>query len=365
MKTILAISAAGLIVFGTMGMAQAVMISPQSVVYNSMGEYNADYSPQKMIDHSGLITDFTSGVTELSAYLENTYTGAVSDSYSNAVGSFASNGTTNGYIDFDLGGEYELTTFLLWNDSDYQGINNFQLLVDDDPSFSNPKLLGNFSASYSSGWNIPLQQFTFNKATGRYVRLEIFDIHQVTYAYLGQLAQVAEIAFDATPAVADSDGDGILDANDNCPNVYNPDQANFDDDALGNACDPDDDNDGIPDAQDNCQYDYNPQQYDTDKDGIGDACDTDIDGDNVVDAVDACLDTKLGEAVNQNGCSIEQMCPCDNPWANHGDYVKCVSLKSDDFVANGCITVSEKGYMISDAAASDCGQKDHDNRKNK
>jgi hypothetical protein len=36
---------------------------------------------------------------------------------------------------------------------------------------------------------------------------------------------------------ADSDGDGVLDGNDNCPATYNPDQADCDGDFSGNACD--------------------------------------------------------------------------------------------------------------------------------
>lgn len=36
----------------------------------------------------------------------------------------------------------------------------------------------------------------------------------------------------------DTDGDGINDPLDNCPDVHNPDQANDDGDILGNACDP-------------------------------------------------------------------------------------------------------------------------------
>lgn len=35
----------------------------------------------------------------------------------------------------------------------------------------------------------------------------------------------------------DSDGDGILDQNDNCPQIYNDDQADWDADGIGNACD--------------------------------------------------------------------------------------------------------------------------------
>lgn len=62
----------------------------------------------------------------------------------------------------------------------------------------------------------------------------------------------------ATPG--DFDGDGLLDANDNCRKVANPDQADVDGDGVGDVCD-------------NCQFVANPAQYDPDRDGFGDACD--------------------------------------------------------------------------------------------
>lgn len=80
-------------------------------------------------------------------------------------------------------------------------------------------------------------------------------------------------------AAVDSDGDGVVDSLDNCPNTDNALQADADGDTLGDACDAcvndadnDADGDGVCGDVDNCPSAANDTQADTDGDGIGDAC---------------------------------------------------------------------------------------------
>ena len=71
----------------------------------------------------------------------------------------------------------------------------------------------------------------------------------------------------------DTDGDGRVDPEDNCPSTANADQLDTDGDGAGDACDSDDDNDGVSDSTDNCPLVVNSDQADFDLDGIGDTCD--------------------------------------------------------------------------------------------
>ena len=154
----------------------------------------------------------------------------------------------------------------------------------------------------------------------------------------------------------DHDKDGRLNANDNCPVVANASQGDVDGDALGDACDADIDGDDVLNDVDNCPYVANPDQTDIDGDGIGDVCDDDTDGDGVGDDIDACPGTVLGP-VNLEGCAIDQSCPCDDEWRNHGAYVKCVAHAANGLLEEGVIDELDHEAMVSARAESHCGAK--------
>jgi hypothetical protein len=107
----------------------------------------------------------------------------------------------------------------------------------------------------------------------------------------------------------DKDGDGLADGLDNCPGMFNPQQADSDFDTVGDLCDPDDDNDQSPDEtdcapkdaavhpdaqevcngkDDDCNYIVDEGWQDFDVDGWKDCVDPDDDNDGAVDTAD-CL----------------------------------------------------------------------------
>lgn len=132
----------------------------------------------------------------------------------------------------------------------------------------------------------------------------------------------------------DSDGDGIADGADNCPSMKNLDQLDSNRDGIGDACDgtlaasenttnkpeeaiplPDQDHDGIPDAADNCPAVPNRDQADFDGDHIGDACDPDADGDGVPDKaieegafLDNCPMTPNADQLDANRNGVGDAC---------------------------------------------------------
>ncbi|RSK51409.1 OmpA family protein [Hymenobacter rigui] len=114
----------------------------------------------------------------------------------------------------------------------------------------------------------------------------------------------------------DTDGDGVSDRKDKCPDT--PSGVAVDE----NGCPLDGDKDGVPDYQDQCPTEAGTAAMqgcpDRDGDGVADKDDQcpdqagvaalrgcpDADGDGVADSADKCPDTPKGTQVDANGCPL-------------------------------------------------------------
>ena len=119
------------------------------------------------------------------------------------------------------------------------------------------------------------------------------EISETTSAGLSTLTTSRGVDIFVAKMSADQDGDEITDNLDNCPSIYNNNQADLNADGIGDLCDPDDDGDLILDSNDSCPYgDIGWQSgalTDHDSDGCQDSSeDTDDDNDGLEDSNDQC-----------------------------------------------------------------------------
>lgn len=146
----------------------------------------------------------------------------------------------------------------------------------------------------------------------------------------------------------DADGDGVLDANDNCPAVANADQSDVDGDTFGDVCDncfvifnfdqSDTDGDAIGDACDNCPDDANPTQLDFDNDGVGNACDN----------CPTCWNPDQSDTdSNGTGDLCEPDAPvCSNTAAAQATCAAITNATACAETSNGCAWCGQKGICI-------------------
>ncbi len=123
---------------------------------------------------------------------------------------------------------------------------------------------------------------------------------------------------------ADSDGDGVSDEFDMCPNTPAGAQV----DARG--CEIDSDGDGVPDSRDRCPGTVAGAAVDAE------GCERDSDGDGVVDRLDRCPDTVSGVKVDVRGCEIKEV----------------ISLPDVNFATSSAQLLPESAATLDEAAAT-------------
>jgi len=127
----------------------------------------------------------------------------------------------------------------------------------------------------------------------------------------------------------DSDKDGVPDYLDKCPDTPKGVQVDKD------GCPLDSDGDGVPDYLDKCPN--TPAGAKVDKDG----CPVDSDGDGVPDDLDKCPDTPAGVQVDENGC------PVDSDGDGVPDYLdKCPDTPAGVRVDKDGCPVKEEAYKV-------------------
>jgi hypothetical protein len=132
---------------------------------------------------------------------------------------------------------------------------------------------------------------------------------------------------------------------------------------------PDSDNDGILNLFDNCPFAANPEQADRDRDAVGDACsirgDPDADGDGVLDDQDECPrsdtrptvvigleDTGVPNALTSvRGCTIMDLLrQAAEGAATHEAFIRAIALLTRTLVRDGIILIQEAGTIRGAAA---------------
>jgi hypothetical protein len=159
-----------------------------------------------------------------------------------------------------------------------------------------------------------------------------------TATYAADLGVYRDQILAVIAAHPDSDDDGYLDSDDNCPSDANADQLDSDGDGTGDVCDvcpndalDDDDGDGWCGDIDLCPDIYNPSDNsDTNDDGIGDACqcgDVNLDGSANNDDVTEILLVLWGYKAYIGGSTEWGLCDVSDDGKCNNDDVTLILMR--------------------------------------
>ena len=176
--------------------ASPVILSPTAVTTNTMGTYPCcSYNELDMINRNGLISPFTSGVTDFSAYIATDPQHTVAAS---GFEWFSPADVTSGTLVFDLGTTYLVDRVAAWAD-EYAGFGTTNVWTSTDGIFFTA--VGTFTptnhppAGSTITYGADIALLTVSPA--RYVRFDILG-PQTPREYEG--LGIGEIAFSVSPA---------------------------------------------------------------------------------------------------------------------------------------------------------------------
>jgi len=160
--------------------------SPIDVVVNTLGEYEERWYPEEnMINKSGLLTPFIDGVTDFTDYV---YTAPLHEGWDDY--SWLSAYIYEGELIFDMGRNYRIWNFMMWNGA--TGINaspaQFTVSTSRTLDFSNETVVGSFTGQQR---NYVGTEYGIAPSIGRYVKLTI-DGNFGNYCCVA----IGEVAFD-------------------------------------------------------------------------------------------------------------------------------------------------------------------------
>ncbi len=216
----LALIAAPLTAFG-----QAVVVGPGTVLSNPMGDLGFYWSVNNIMDQTGLLTPYTSGVTSVLAYNSSNPTHLNSFAQTPAGSGHTHSWLTftlpPGAITFDLGAIATNLSGVYYAQQNYSGhgsrqIRHVRLFVSGTPDFTGAPLVweGDWIANGGTIGNGVASPFNFQPftsvATGRYVKLMIDSNISATPTgtWLAEIAFSSGLPVIPVPEIAAYDGPG-------------------------------------------------------------------------------------------------------------------------------------------------------------
>jgi len=186
----------GMTLVVTVSAEAGFVVQPASVASSDYTPINSNNVISNLITQGGLAATYTSGVTDFDTYIGSlpTHTFGV-DAFESGDNQFSGN------IDFDLGGDFQIESFAIWNrgGNSAHNVREFTLFADDNSMFTSPVTLGTFLADPQAGVTgnqIPVEVFTFASTSASFVRMT------VTSTNGGTRTAFHEVAFEGTSVAA-------------------------------------------------------------------------------------------------------------------------------------------------------------------